>query len=65
MKRTKRVPARKSLSLDQLAKEQGVLPVKDIQEIADLWPVDDDRDELLRFILEERRARRQRLNGRK
>jgi hypothetical protein len=65
MKRTKPRPSRKSRSLKDLAKEQGVSPVKDIQEISNLWPVDDDPDELLRFILEERRARRQRLNGRK
>lgn len=63
MRRTKLPRPRKSLSLNELAKEQGVHPVKDIQEIADLWPVDDDPDELLRFILEERRARRQRLHG--
>ena len=63
MRRTKLGRPRKSLSLNELAKEQGVRPVKDIQEIADLWPVDDDPDELLRFILEERRARRQRLRG--
>jgi hypothetical protein len=63
MKRTKPPRSRKSLSLDELAREQGVHPVKDIQDIADLWPVDDDPDELLRFILEERRARRQLLQG--
>src|SRR6266478_1158936 len=65
MKRTKAPPPKKSLSLNELAREQGVSPVKDIQEISDLWPVDDDPDELLRFTLLERRARRQRLNGRK
>ena len=34
------------------------------EEIAKLWPVDDDPDELLRFLLEERRARRQVRRGR-
>jgi hypothetical protein len=42
MKRTKAPPPKKSLSLNELAREQGVSPVKDIQEISDLWPVDDD-----------------------
>ena len=59
MKRTKTRPFWESLSLEELAEQQGVAPVEDLQEIGDLWPVDDDPDELLRFILEERRARRQ------
>jgi hypothetical protein len=64
MKRTKPRPFWESLSLEELAEQQGVAPVEDLQEIAKLWPVDDDPDELLRFLLEERRARRQVRRGR-
>ena len=61
MKHAKRKPRPlgKSLSIEELAQQQGVTPVEDLQELADLWPWDDDPDELLQFILEERRARRQ------
>jgi hypothetical protein len=58
MKQTKTRPSGKSVSLAQLAKQQGVVPVADLREIAELWPVDDDPDELLDFILNERRVRR-------
>ncbi|HEV3203483.1 MAG TPA: hypothetical protein VGY77_03830 [Gemmataceae bacterium] len=58
MKDTKPRPFRKSLSLEELAEQQGVKPVDDLQEVTDLWPIDDDPDELLHFILKERRARR-------
>jgi hypothetical protein len=36
-----------------------------LQDVARLRPVDDDPDELLRFIPQERRARRQARRGRK
>ncbi|HLW68495.1 MAG TPA: hypothetical protein VKS79_24465 [Gemmataceae bacterium] len=58
MRRTKRRFAKKSLSLEELAKQQGVKPIHDLDEVISLWPKDDDPDELLRFILNERRARR-------
>ena len=64
MKRTKPRLFWQSLSLEELAEQQGVTPVEDLKEVAQLWPVDDDPDELLRFILEERRARRQLPHGR-
>jgi hypothetical protein len=64
MKRTKPRLFWQSLSLEELAEQQGVTPVEDLKEVAQLWPVDDDPDELLRFILEERRARRQVPQGR-
>ena len=64
MKRTKPRVFWQSLSLEELAEQQGVTPVEDLKEVAQLWPVDDDPDELLRFILEERRARRQVPHGR-
>ena len=58
MKRTKPRPFWESPSLEELAAQQGVAPVEDLQEVATLWPVNDDPDKLLRFILQERRARR-------
>ncbi len=48
----------KSLPLDELAEAQGVAPVSDLDEISNLWPVDDDPDELLRQVLDQRQARR-------
>ncbi|HEV3079304.1 MAG TPA: hypothetical protein VGY66_05970 [Gemmataceae bacterium] len=59
MKPTKPRLSSEPLSLEELAEQQGVTPVQDLQEVSQLWPVDDDPDELLRFILRERRNRRQ------
>lgn len=47
-----------SLSLEELAEQQGVAAVSDLDEISALWPVNDDPDEHLRHILHEREARR-------
>lgn len=47
-----------SLSLEDLAEQQKVLPVEDLDEISALWPVDDDPDKLLDHILSDRSARR-------
>lgn len=52
------VPFWKSVSLEELAEQQGVSSVSDIDEISALWPVDDDPDDLIRHILHEREARR-------
>lgn len=52
-----------SLSLDELAEQQGAEVVSDLDEISDLWPVDDDPDELLEHILHERQARRTLTDG--
>ena len=59
MKGTNRSPRLTSFSIEQLAEQQGVTPVNDLDELSRLWPVDDDPDARLRFILNERRARRQ------
>lgn len=48
----------KPKSLDELAAEQGVTPVADLDEIADLWPADDDPDHLFDYLQREREARR-------
>lgn len=44
--------------LETLARLQGVGPVSDLAEIGALWPEDDDPDQLLAHILNERSARR-------
>ena len=46
-------------SLEQLTAEQAVAPVSDLDELALLWPCDDDPQDLLEHILSERAARRQ------
>jgi hypothetical protein len=51
-------PFWKSVPTDELAERQGVSPVSSLDELSALWPVDDDPDELLRFILAERENRR-------
>ena len=47
-----------SISLEDLAKQQQVSAVDDLDETADLWPTDDDPDELLLYLLAERAERR-------
>ena len=47
-----------TLSLEELAVQQGVVAVDDLEAIAALWPADDDPDELLHYLLQERRERR-------
>ena len=48
----------RSFSLEELAEQQGVSQVEDLDELSALWPVDDDPDEFLRHLLAERAARR-------
>jgi hypothetical protein len=45
-------------ALDELIRQQNVFPADDLDAFSELWPVDDDPDELLRFLLEERAERR-------
>ncbi|MDO8955570.1 MAG: hypothetical protein Q7W38_01815 [Deltaproteobacteria bacterium] len=45
-----------SLSLEELAEQQKVSPVEDLDEISALWPVDDDPDKLMDHILADRSA---------
>ena len=52
-----------SSSLAELAEAQGVGPAENLEEIAALWPSDDDPDELLDHVLAERAARRQAMGG--
>lgn len=51
-----------SQSLQNLMEAQVVKPVFDLDAISSLWPVDDDPDELLRFIAVERKRRREKEN---
>lgn len=46
------------ISLEALARRQGVSPVTDLDALSALWPAEDDADALESFILEGRTARR-------
>jgi hypothetical protein len=46
--------------LNELIQEQHVTAVQNLDEISGLWPADDDPDELLEYVLNERMGRRQR-----
>lgn len=43
--------------LSRLVAEQGVTPIDNLEQLAALWPADDDPDALMKFVLSERRAR--------
>lgn len=47
-----------SQSLDELAAQQGISAVSDLDEISALWPADDEAEDLLRHVMNERRLRR-------
>lgn len=44
-------------TLSRLIAEQGVTPIDDLDQLAALWPADDDPDALMNFVLSERQAR--------
>jgi hypothetical protein len=44
-----------SVSLEELAAEQGGGEVSDIDSIAALWPADDNPDDLIEYVLRKRR----------
>ena len=46
-------------TLGRLIAEQGVTPVGDLDQLAALWPADDDPDALMNYVLSERQARLQ------
>ncbi|MBI4951447.1 MAG: hypothetical protein HY908_05405 [Myxococcales bacterium] len=50
---------RRRKTVEELAAEQGVAALEDLDEVAALWPADDDPDELDAFIVAERAARRE------
>lgn len=43
--------------LSRLIAQQGVTPIQDLDQLADLWPADDDPDALMTYVLSERQAR--------
>lgn len=47
-----------SQSLDELAAQQGISAVSDLAEFSALWPADDEAEDLLRHVVNERRLRR-------
>lgn len=47
-----------AIALGELIQQQGVAPVSNLDELSDLWPGDDDPDQLMRYVLEERTERR-------
>ncbi|MBL7192060.1 hypothetical protein ISS30_10220 [bacterium] len=55
---TKKKSSEDFKTLDELAEEQGIPPVQDLDKIFALWPEEADPDELLEFILTDRAERR-------
>ena len=51
-------PFWESASLDELIEQQAVSPADDLDEIAALWPMDDDPDQFLLHVLAERTEQR-------
>ena len=51
------IPFWQSISLEELSEQQRVSAVNDLDEIAALWPTEDDPDELLRHLFAERAER--------
>jgi hypothetical protein len=43
-------------TLSRLIVEQGVTPIDDLDQLAALWPADDDPDALMNYVLSERQA---------
>jgi hypothetical protein len=44
-------------TLRRLIAEQGVTTIEDLDQLAALWPADDDPDALMNYVLSERQAR--------
>jgi hypothetical protein len=44
-------------ALEQLIADQDVTPIDDLDQLAELWPADDDPDALIKHVLSERQAR--------
>ncbi len=53
------VAQKAEFTLGQLITEQRVTPIDDLDELAALWPADDDPDALMNFVQSERQARLQ------
>jgi hypothetical protein len=46
-------------TLGRLITDQRIMPIDDLDELAALWPADDDPDALMKYLLSERQARLQ------
>ncbi|HEY6232565.1 MAG TPA: hypothetical protein VIW64_14980 [Pyrinomonadaceae bacterium] len=44
-------------AIEQLIVAQDVRPITDLDQLAALWPADDDPDALMNYVLSERQAR--------
>ncbi len=55
----------KTVPLEELARQQGVGPVRDVNALFALWPGDEDPDELLDYILRKRERERKALRRRR
>jgi hypothetical protein len=51
-------PAAASQTLDELARDQGIVPIANLDELGALWPADDDPERLDQFLSSERARRR-------
>ncbi len=51
-------PFWKSVPIEDLVEQQNVSPADDLDEIAALWPADDDPEELLKYLMAERTEHR-------
>lgn len=47
------------VALARLIEQQQVAPIDDLEKLSDLWPADDDPDQLMEYILDERKQRRE------
>jgi hypothetical protein len=47
------------ITLEELARRQGVKPFRSVEDFAGIWPEEFDPDEFLRWLQAERSARRQ------
>ncbi|MEN3335726.1 MAG: hypothetical protein V7641_5091 [Blastocatellia bacterium] len=48
-----------ALALARLIEQQQVTPIDNLDALSDLWPADDDPDQLMQYILDERKQRRE------
>ena len=48
-----------AIALARLIEQQQAAPIDDLDALSDLWPADDDPDQLMQFILNERAQRRE------
>ena len=48
----------RALALARLIQQQHGAPIDDLDALSDLWPADDDPDQLMQYILDERMQRR-------